>query len=124
MSFDDGQFDAIACIHVLEHVPDDGAAISEMYRVLRDGGWALITVPLNLNGPTDEDPSIVDPDERLDRFGERSHVRLYGRDVVARIEKAGFVVSMDDPNEIDPQVRARYGLRTDEYILMSHKPER
>src|SRR5258707_15185241 len=42
MQFDDGTFDAAICSHVLEHVPDDAAAVSELYRVLRPGGWALV----------------------------------------------------------------------------------
>ena len=71
-------FDAVLSIHVLEHVEDDRRAMTEMYRVLKPGGWAVIGVPIRLDQPTYEDPSITDPDERARAFGERGHVRFYG----------------------------------------------
>ena len=58
----DDSFDVILCIHVLEHVPDDRAAMSELARVLRPGGWAIVMVPLDLGlpetlrGPGDRHP--------------------------------------------------------------------
>jgi SAM-dependent methyltransferase len=41
----DGSIDLTLCSEVLEHIPDDQAAIAEMARVLRDGGWLLASVP-------------------------------------------------------------------------------
>lgn len=41
----DGSFDAVMCTEVLEHVPDPVAALKEMNRVLRSGGYLMITVP-------------------------------------------------------------------------------
>ncbi len=38
-------FDLITCLDVLEHVPDDREALSELRRVTRPGGWLLATVP-------------------------------------------------------------------------------
>lgn len=40
-----GTFDAVMCTEVLEHVPDPVAALKELYRVLRPGGFLLITAP-------------------------------------------------------------------------------
>ena len=84
-------FDAVYCSHVLEHVPDDQRAMSEIHRVLRPGGWALVQVPLS-GDVTQEDLSITDPRERLRLYGQRDHVRLYGLDIVDRLEIAGFAV--------------------------------
>jgi SAM-dependent methyltransferase len=41
----DGSFDLITCLDVVEHVPDDVAALAELLRVCRPGGWLLVTVP-------------------------------------------------------------------------------
>jgi SAM-dependent methyltransferase len=38
-------FDLITCLDVIEHVPDDGAALRELRRVSKPGGWLLTTVP-------------------------------------------------------------------------------
>jgi ubiquinone/menaquinone biosynthesis C-methylase UbiE len=40
-----GSFDAVMCTEVLEHVPDPIAALSEISRVLRPGGYLLLTAP-------------------------------------------------------------------------------
>ena len=43
--FPDGSFDRIIASEVLEHIPDDRAAIAELTRVLRPGGTIAVTVP-------------------------------------------------------------------------------
>jgi SAM-dependent methyltransferase len=45
--FNDGTFDVIWCSGVLEHVPNPGFALREMYRGLTPGGRLLVTVPYN-----------------------------------------------------------------------------
>jgi ubiquinone/menaquinone biosynthesis C-methylase UbiE len=42
---ENASFDAVMCTEVLEHVPDPVAAIKELNRVLRPGGFLLITAP-------------------------------------------------------------------------------
>lgn len=38
-------FDLITCLDVLEHVPDDQVALTELRRVCKPEGWLLATVP-------------------------------------------------------------------------------
>ncbi len=45
LPFPDATFDRIICAEVLEHIPDDGAALAELWRVLRPGGTMAATVP-------------------------------------------------------------------------------
>ncbi len=91
IGFPDASFDVVVCSHVLEHVPDDRAAMREIRRVLKDGGWAVLNVPTS-GATTDEDPGLADPAERLRRFGQEDHVRRYGADYVERLREAGFRV--------------------------------
>jgi SAM-dependent methyltransferase len=85
------KYDTIMINHVLEHVLDDAAVLANLRRMLKPGGVCLITVPMRPEGlPTDEDPAVIDPQERRRRFGQDDHVRIYGPDIVQRIEAAGF----------------------------------
>lgn len=43
---EDGKFNLIVCYHILEHITDDQKAMSELYRVLKKGGRALIQILL------------------------------------------------------------------------------
>ena len=47
LSFKDNVFDAILCYHVLEHIEDDKKAISELFRVLKPNGWAILQTPID-----------------------------------------------------------------------------
>ena len=46
MPFKSNYFDTIVCIDVLEHLENDEKAIREITRVLKEGGKAILTVPL------------------------------------------------------------------------------
>ena len=43
--FPDGSFDLITSISVIEHIPDEQAAIAKIWRLLRPGGRLVITIP-------------------------------------------------------------------------------
>jgi SAM-dependent methyltransferase len=49
----DESFDAIACLEILEHTLQPFDAIVELRRMLKDGGYLLISAPLNfrIHGP-------------------------------------------------------------------------
>ena len=85
----DGAADALVCYHVLEHVPDDLAAMRELARVLSPGGVAFVQVPIRRGTTTDEDPSAT-PEERTRRFGQVDHVRWYGDDFETRLADSGL----------------------------------
>jgi SAM-dependent methyltransferase len=113
--------DVVICVHVLEHVKDDRSAIAEIHRILRPGGWALISVPLRLDRPTYEDASIVMPADREAAFGETSHVRFYGYDLRDRLVEAGFEVSLDRASDIDERKKEWHGLLDDENIFLCRR---
>ena len=93
MPFEDDFFDLILCNHVLEHVDDDHKAMQELYRVLNNNGTAILQVPINLeNKETFEDVSVKTKQERMEKFGQYDHVRIYDSDYFKKLEKVGFDV--------------------------------
>jgi SAM-dependent methyltransferase len=115
LPFADHSFDAVLCSHVLEHVGDDRRALSEIRRVLRPGGLALLLVPVDdAREHTYEDATIVAPEARRIAFGQEDHLRQYGRDFAERVRAAGFAVEPDRwLIELDEPAIRRYGLGTD-----------
>ena len=45
LPYDEGQFDAVLLVAVLEHLPDPKAAVDQAHRVLKRGGKLLILLP-------------------------------------------------------------------------------
>jgi SAM-dependent methyltransferase len=78
MPLPDQSFDAAVSGEVLEHLDDDGAAVAELYRVLRPGGLCFVTVPANPNLWSVEDEWA-------------GHKRRYQREeLLSLFERAGF----------------------------------
>ena len=88
LPFPDGSFDRVICSEVLEHIPDDRAAMAELARVLRPGGTMAVTVPRFF-------PELVNwalSDEY--HMVPGGHVRIYRRSVIEdRLRGVGLSVS-------------------------------
>ena len=112
----DGSVDLLVCYHVLEHVPDDAAAMRELARVLAPGGVGLVQVPIRFGQPTDEDLTAGEA-ERVRRFGQRDHVRYYGDDFEQRLVDAGLVFTRVSPRGlVGERVCRVLGLIADEWV--------
>lgn len=115
LPFTEGEFDVVVANHVLEHIPDDALAMRELKRVTKAGGRAILQTPLCwANEATNEDASASE-EERVRRFGQADHVRLYGRDFVSRLEAAGWTVTATKVSKMfTAEEIMRYGLESDE----------
>ncbi len=121
--FGDEHFDVIICNHVLEHIPDDKKALSELFRVLRPGGFAVLQTPHSSLLENSFCDSSLNSDELKTRFyGQEDHVRVYGRDLFHRIRQAGFELCVkrhaDILSDIEPSF---YGVNARENLILATK---
>lgn len=123
MPYVDESFDIVVCSHVLEHVPDDLAAIREIRRVMRPGGTAILQVPVALNlRNTFSDPTVLSPDERRDCFGQKDHVRMYGTDYPDRIRTGGLSPAVINAfRYLGPEVACAAGLSERDNLYIGRK---
>jgi SAM-dependent methyltransferase len=123
LPFKENSFDFILCNHVLEHINDDKKAMKELYRVLNKNGTAILQVPINQkSSKTFEDSSIVDKKERIEKFGQYDHIRLYGLDYFKKLESFGFKVDpLKYSKEFTKSEIIKYGLIKDEIIPVCKK---
>ena len=123
--FEEDYFDVILCNHVLEHIPDDIQAMTELYRVMKKGGWGIFQVPIGYGyerETTYEDFTIITPKEREKAFGQQDHVRWYGQDYKDRLKSAGFNVTEDDyVKRFSSDELFQFGLRPSELIYYCKK---
>jgi hypothetical protein len=126
LPFESGSFDLILCNHVLEHVPDDLAAMRELRRVLKPGGLALLQVPVATRlDKTVEDPAAATPEEREARFGQFDHIRIYtGADYLERLTASGFKVQALNPSDLlSAEQLDRFQLNPREQLFMASAEE-
>ena len=125
LALPDDSWDVLICYHVLEHITEDRKAMSEMYRVLKPGGWAVVQVPVREQPDSLEDPSIQRPEQREQMFGQHDHVRYYGwKDFADRLEQAGFEVTIERFGRgLSDELVREYSVFPDERIYLLRKPE-
>ncbi|MHA7131048.1 class I SAM-dependent methyltransferase [Algoriphagus namhaensis] len=120
--FEDNTFDVIFCNHVLEHVTDDILACREFNRVLKPSGWGILQSPVYPQSETLQDDSITDPVERERVFGQRDHVRKYGKDYAARLRKSGLQIEENQfVKKLDPSEIKQFSLPENEVIFLCRK---
>lgn len=122
IQFVDNFFDYIIMNHVLEHIKDEEIAISELKRVLKPDGILILSFPICIDGQTEEEVCELTEQERIERFGQRDHVRLYGYDFQKRLEQYGLkIVSYIPNNEVTEREINRLGFIQDDICLFCSK---
>lgn len=102
-------WDIIICNHVLEHVKDYKKALRELKRVLKTGGFVVISVPTRHKySDTFEEFYAGSEIKRKFYYGQNSHLRIFGDNFASYLEDAGFTVQKikgeDMPKNIRPVV--------------------
>ena len=112
INYPNNYFDVILSSHVLEHIQDDKKAMSELFRILKLGGWSIHQVPIDYTrDKTFEDPNIKTDREREIIYGHHDHKRIYGKDYINRLEDIGFIVHVDlYANEFSIEEAQKFGI--------------
>jgi SAM-dependent methyltransferase len=92
LTFEDGSFDVALALHVLCVVDERERALSELHRVLDDGGRAILQVPL------DDQPRLL-----------------------AELDTAGFETETLVASDLGPEAVVRHGLIAAEETLVARK---
>jgi len=123
LPFPDGAFDILIANHILEHIPQDQKAMTEMFRVLNDKGLSILQVPYSETlGSTLEEPHINDPVRQAALYGQKDHVRIYAKtDYIQRLQKAGFQVNVLTPETLS-SFRIHAIQENESVFLCSKKP--
>jgi SAM-dependent methyltransferase len=117
----DDSFDCIICYHVLEHIDEEAQAVSELYRVLKPGGWGVIQVPIHVPKTIERDELTEAQATRIMKFPD--HLRAYGPDYPEVLEAGGFTVEVVPfAKSFTEEELARYGLDVSEDLYVSYKP--
>lgn len=83
LPYEEDAFDLATCFETLEHVQFDGELLGELHRVLRRGGWLLLSVP----------KAGYEPVDAQGKPRNRCHWRLYEEDKLrSLLAEHGFVV--------------------------------
>ena len=119
----ENKFDVVFCNHVLEHVTDAKQCMSELYRVMKPGGFGIFQVPQDFTREvTYEDPSIDTPEEREKHFWQYDHVRLFGLDYPEWLRSVGFIVEEYNPQKnFNLEQFERYRLMKNEILYIARK---
>ena len=76
LPFADAEFDLVYSVAALEHVPNPGGTLAEVFRVLRPGGLAIHEIDLKHHGSADPLKFLEWSDEEW-----RERARPYGKDL-------------------------------------------
>jgi len=86
-------FDVVFCNHVLEHVEDYRKALRELYRILRSDGVLICSFPMDPEiDEVEEESAPLSREERIRRFGQYDHNRVFGRSADRLLTGIGFTV--------------------------------
>lgn len=114
LPFINDSIDFIWCHHILTHIPDDGAAIAELHRVLRPHtGELILSVATN-------------PDSSTREFGYANKEligfwRVYGQDFTGKLRARGLEVE-PIKFKVTTEISERHGVATEEDFYICVKP--
>jgi SAM-dependent methyltransferase len=123
--FDSSTFDIVICNHVLEHIVDYKKALTELYRVLKPGGIAILQTPYStVLAENFEDENINTEALRLSFYAQEDHVRIFGeKQFLNELVKTGFELhTVKHSDYFRSAETTRYGVNEKEDLIRVIKP--
>ncbi len=118
--YDDGTFDLVICNHVLEHIRDYPKAMSEIHRVLKVEGTAILQTPYSKVLLNNFEDKGIDTDSLREFFyGERDHYRIFAeKRFLEDLQKTGFSLAIV-PNTrfFDRKISEYFGVPYNEDLI-------
>ena len=117
----DDSVDLIYCAHVLNAVPDEYRAMQEVQRVLKPGGTAVMTMPLQPGAATQE-PDENSPEGRIRLCNDPDIYRIYGEDLPQRFADVDLQIELEDFFGSLPAEKARrFGLQATPVVRCTNR---
>ena len=115
----DDSYDLIICNHVLEHVSDYRKALKELYRIIRPGGRVIVSFPVDRSSETVyETEGDMSDQERILRFGQRDHMRVFGLDSPDILKNCGFELNEIRGDDCDNRIKPIIGPADYDYNVL------
>jgi SAM-dependent methyltransferase len=121
----DNYFDVVICNHVMEHIPDYKKAMSEIFRVLKLGGTAILQAPYSTLLKENFEVKETDTDEFRNFFyGQRDHVRIFSeRRYFDALKSIGFRLEIAKNSDyFSDKECIRFGVNKMEDLVRVVKP--
>lgn len=126
IQFGNSVFDFIICNHVLEHVKEYKIALKEIYRILSNGGTAIMQTPYSrLLKANFEDENINTDDLRCFFYGQKDHCRIFSEEnLFGDLRDSGFKLNViKHSNYFSDCESEYYGVNKKENLIMLRKTE-
>lgn len=131
LSFDDGSFDLVMSLDVLEHVPNPERALASVARCLAPGGVFLFSMPFSYDHPSDVVLAVLDESGEIHHLREPEYhgnpvdpeggalcFRYFGWDLLARLRDAGF----ERPYALAYWSAGQGYLGSEQFLFVARKP--
>lgn len=113
--FPDNHWDYVICHRVIEHLSDDRRGLQELFRVLKPGGIAVISVPIDFELAKTVEYGRPNP-------LENEHYYYYGQDFITRIPDCMEIGAFRLNDIFSAREHAELAL-VDDYIFVCRKPD-
>ena len=99
--------------------------MSEIFRVLKPGGEAVLQTPYsNILYESFKDLNISNDMLRKEFYGLEDHVRVYGQDLFRKIKNVGFILKIHSHGDLLNEFDSNYwGVNFRENLILVQKPE-